>query len=147
MPLRTQRDEGVSLNLTPLIDILFLLIIFFMVGTRFTELSEAERNIDLQVPEVARAGALTPPPRKREINVFRDGRLTLDNVPVSLAQLQNQLVEGKRQYAALGVVVRGDAATVYQHIADVLAACREAGIGDLGISVRVASNEASRNGR
>jgi biopolymer transport protein ExbD len=147
MPLRTQRDEGVSMNLTPLIDIVFLLIIFFMVGTRFTELSEAERNIDLQVPQVAHAGALTPPPRKREVNVFRDGKVTLDNSPVSLAELQDQLAEGKRQYAGLGVVVRGDAGAVYQHIADVLAACREAGIADLGISVRVASSEANRNGR
>ncbi len=141
MALRIQRDDGVAMNLTPLIDIVFLLIIFFMVGTRFTELSEAERNIELNVPRVAEAGALTTPPKKRQINVYEDGRVTLDNVPVSISQLRDELEDGKRQYSALGVIVRGDAAAIYQHVADVLAACRTAGIADLGISVRVARKE------
>ena len=50
MPLKTHLDEQPTLNLTPMIDIVFLLIIFFMVGTKFTEL---ERKIALQVPEVS----------------------------------------------------------------------------------------------
>jgi biopolymer transport protein ExbD len=124
-----------------MIDIVFLLIIFFMVGTRFTELTEAERSIELSVPEVQQAGALTAPPQKRQINVFQNGQVTLDNQPVSLTQLETELADGKRQYDGLGVIVRGDAAAVYQHIADVLAACRSAGIVDLGISVRVAKKE------
>lgn len=49
MPLKTHTDEQPSLNLTSMIDVVFLLIIFFMVGTKFTEL---ERKIGLQVPEV-----------------------------------------------------------------------------------------------
>ena len=141
MPLRVQRDEQPTLNLTPMIDIVFLLIIFFMVGTRFTELSGAERNIELNVPEVQQIGALTAPPKKRQINIFQNGQVTLDNEPVSLKQLETELVDGKRQFDGLGVIVRGDAAVVYQHIADVLAICRTAGIADLGISVRVAKKE------
>ena len=55
MPLKTTRDdEMVSINLTPMIDIVFQLIIFFMAGTKFTEL---ERSIGLQVPQVNNAGA------------------------------------------------------------------------------------------
>ncbi len=141
MPLRVQRDEHPEINMTPMIDIVFLLIIFFMVGPRFTELSEAERNIELNVPEVQQVGALTSPPKKRQINVFQNGHVTLDNEPVSLTQLETELINGKRQFAGLGVIVRGDAAAVYQHIADVLAVCRTAGIADLGISVRVAKRE------
>jgi len=141
MPLRVQRDEQPSVNLTPMIDIVFLLIIFFMVGTKFSELSEAERNIALNVPEVKNAKALTAAPAKRVINVFEDGKVTLDDVPVSLNQLSSQLTEARSQYKALGVVVRGDAAAFYQHVADVLAACNDAEISDLGISVRVAKKE------
>ena len=59
-----------------MIDIVFLLIIFFMVGTKFSELSEAERNISLNVPEVQTARALTAAPKKRIINVFEDGKVT-----------------------------------------------------------------------
>ena len=59
MPLKTHVDEQPTLNLTPMIDIVFLLIIFFMVGTKFSEL---ERKIGLKVPEVAGAEALTAAP-------------------------------------------------------------------------------------
>ncbi len=141
MPLQVQREEQPSVNLTPMIDIVFLLIIFFMVGTKFSELSEAERNISLNVPEVQNAKALTAAPKKRVINVFEDGKVTLDDVPLSLQELSNELTEAKEQYKGLGVIVRGDAAAFYQHVADVLAACNNAEINDLGISVRVARKE------
>ena len=65
----------------------------------------------------------------------------LDSEPMSLEQLEQQLIAARQQYQNLGVVVRGDAAAVYQYIADVLAACRKAEINDLGISVRVARKE------
>ena len=137
MALKTLRDEQPGLNMTPMIDILFLLIIFFMVGTRFSELTEEEKKLDLNVPEVSTASTLTAAPRKRVINVFPDGSITLDEQALSLAELTDVLNQGKQQFADLGVVVRGDAAAFYQHVADVLAACREAEITDLGISVRV----------
>lgn len=141
MPLRIPRDEPPSLNMTPMIDIVFLLIIFFIVGTRFTELSEIEKEIDLNVPAVRDANTLTSPPPKRQINVFREGRITLDNQPVSLEELSTRLANEKREHTGLGVIVRGDSKVVYQQIADVLAACRSAGVADVGISVRVASRE------
>ena len=136
MPLKTQRDEQPQLNLTPMIDIVFLLIIFFMVGTRFSELNEAEKEIELNVPEVAGADALTPAPQKRKINVMRDGTILLDDQPVTLAELQQILTVAKQEYDQLGVIVRGDANSLYQHVAKVLDACRAAKITDLGISVR-----------
>ncbi len=50
MPLKTsQLEEMPALNLTSLIDVLFLLIIFFMIGTKFIE---SERQIELEVPKV-----------------------------------------------------------------------------------------------
>ena len=67
MPLKTLVDDAPTLNLTPMIDVVFLLIIFFMVGTKFTEL---ERTIALQVPQVSSAvplsAAPTPPPNNSD---------------------------------------------------------------------------------
>ena len=99
MPLKTHLDEQPTLNLTPMIDIVFLLIIFFMVGTKFTEL---ERKIGLQVPEVADRGALTAAPERKVVNVYRDGTLSLDRSPVTLDQLTSQLAAARSQYAELG---------------------------------------------
>ena len=69
MPLKTHNDEQPSLNLTPMIDVVFLLIIFFMVGSQYSEL---ERSIELEVPRVTDSGALTAAPEKRVVNVFSD---------------------------------------------------------------------------
>ena len=135
MPLKVHRDDQTSINLTPMIDIVFLLIIFFMVGTKFSELDELERDIALQVPQVTDARALTSAPRKRVINVYRDGRIILDEKPVSIDQLQMELANARLQYQKLGVVIRGDADSRYQNVANVIATCRKADITDLNISV------------
>ena len=135
MPLKTHRDEQPTLNLTPMIDIVFLLIIFFMVGTKF---AEWENKLALKVPQVQETGALAPAPEKRVINVYRDGRISLDGEFVTIEQLTSKLSSVRRQYSGLGVVVRGDADGTFQNVATVLGACREAGITDMGISVRLA---------
>jgi biopolymer transport protein ExbD len=135
MPLKTHLDETPNINLTPMIDVVFLLIIFFMVGTKFTEL---ERKIALRVPEVSEVKALTPAPERRVINVFRDGRIALDREVLSLEELRQRLTAARQEYAGLGVMVRGDADGSFQSVASVLGACREAGVGELGISVRLA---------
>ena len=138
MPLKTHLDEQPSINLTPMIDVVFLLIIFFMVGTKFTEL---ERKIALEVPEVSDVKALTPAPERRVINVYGDGRIELDRVPVSLDELIERLTSARREYADLGVLVRGDAEGAFQNVATVLGACRQAGVAEMGISVRLAQRE------
>ena len=133
MPLKTHQDEQPSLNLTPMIDIVFLLIIFFMVGTKFTEL---ERKIGLRVPEVTDRGALTAAPERKVVSVYRDGRIELDKRPVTLAELTEQLADVRRQYPDLGVLVRGDFRGPYQNVAAVLNACKQAGVRDLNLSVQ-----------
>ena len=138
MPLRMNRDDQVSINLTPLIDIVFLLIIFFMVGTRFSELTEQEKNIELEVPRVSNATALTPAPKKRVINVLKDGQIRLDQRQVTLEELFTELNDVTKQYRQVGVIVRGDANSTYQHVADVIATCKRAEINDLNISVKIA---------
>jgi biopolymer transport protein ExbD len=140
MPLKTHLDEAPSINLTPMIDVVFLLIIFFMVGTKFTEL---ERKIALQVPQVADVKALTPAPERRVVNVYRDGRIALDRDFISMDQLIDTLSAARSEYADLGVLVRGDAEGPFQNVASVLGACRQAGISEMGISVRLAERKAS----
>lgn len=136
MPLKIQRDDQSSINLTPMIDIVFLLMIFFMVGTKFSELNESERDIALQVPAVIGAEALTSAPRKRVINVYQDGRIVMDRKTLTLEQLHQELTSARQQYKKLGVVVRGAGKGEYQNVADVIAMCKKAEIADLSISVR-----------
>jgi biopolymer transport protein ExbD len=133
MPLKTHLDDEPTLNLTAMLDVMFLLIIFFMLGTRFID---DERKIGLRVPEVVDRGTLTAAPARKEVNVYRDGKITLDKKPVTLDELATRLADARRQYSDLGVLVRGDAQGEFQNVAAVLTACKQAGIQDLGITVR-----------
>ncbi|MEN6448866.1 MAG: biopolymer transporter ExbD [Thermoguttaceae bacterium] len=135
MPLKTHLDDEPTLNLTAMLDVMFLLIIFFMLGTRFID---EERKIGLRVPEVVDRGALTAAPARKEVNVYHDGTITLDRTTVTLDQLTTRLAAARRQYNDLGVLVRGDARGEFQNVAAVLTACKQAGIRDLGITVRSA---------
>jgi biopolymer transport protein ExbD len=135
MPLKTQIDETPALNLTSMIDVLFLLIIFFMVATKFDEL---ERNIDVAVPEVSQAGNDSPPPAPLVVIVQSDGQIQLDGTGLSLEDLTSRLAAARAANGSPSVVIRGDAQCAFQHIAAALAACRQAGISELGITVRLA---------
>ena len=135
MPLKTQHDDAPALNLTSMIDVLFLLIIFFMVATKFDEL---ERNIDVAVPEVSQAGEGTSPPAPLVVVVQPDGRLELDGNSVTLDELTARLAEARTALGEPSVIIRGDAQCAFQHVAGALAACRQAGVSELGITVRIA---------
>jgi len=132
MPLKTHHDELPAINLTPMIDIVFNLIIFFMVSTRFTEM---EKKVDLSLPAVGEAAALREVPRSRTINIYRDGSLALDDRAISLTELRSQLAAAHRQIADLEITIRGDGLTHYQNVAAVMTACRQAGIAEMGIAV------------
>ena len=130
-----RNDVSDEIPTSSMADIAFLLIIFFMVGTKF---AEWERKMTLKVPQVKNVGALAPAPEKRIINVYGDGRVTLDREFVSMEELESRLAAAREQYNELGVVVRGDAEGAFQNVASVLGVCRDAGITDMGISVRLA---------
>ncbi|MGD9719764.1 MAG: ExbD/TolR family protein [Pirellulales bacterium] len=138
MPLKQQFEEIPTLNLTAMIDVLFLLIIFFMVGTKFIE---SERQIDLKLPQVRPGDALSAAPEKKVINVYRDGQITLDRKAITLEALTAQLTSARAQYHGLGVLVRGDGASSFERVAQVLTACKHAGIADLSIAVETARTE------
>jgi len=135
--MKMQLDEQPPMNLTAMLDVMFLLIIFFVLNTRFLD---EERQIALRVPTVAdRASPAASTPRKT-INVYRDGTVTLDQAPVTLRELSSRLAAARTRSGQLGILVRGDAQGEFQQVAAVLSACKQAGIDDLGISVRLGEN-------
>jgi len=124
-----------NLNLTSLIDVVFLLIVFFMTASRFTD---PARDIDLKLPEVAEGDSLSMAEKAREVVVHVDGRVTLDGEAVAVADLTPRLRDAVSTGRPPSVVILGDAGAPFQHIAEAMAACKEAGILDLAVSVQVA---------
>ncbi len=125
-------EEDFSLSLTSLIDVVFLLLIFFMVSTTFIDFS---RRLDIRLPE-AKAGSVTGE-RARQflIEVGKDGRITLNGKDVSLSLLERRL-EASRGTEGRTALVRADRSLPYGLIIRVMGLCRAAGIEDIGVAVK-----------
>jgi len=134
MPLKTDSIEEPNLNLTPMIDIVFLLIIFFMVGTQF---SERERELDVQVPAVAQAQPLIALPDEIIINIRRNGEIVLDADVKSIAEVEQVLATARSRFKKQAVMIRGDAQVPYQHVASVLSACHRAKIENVSLATQL----------
>ena len=138
--MKTEEVEEPVLNLTPMIDIVLLLIIFFMVGTKF---SDAERQFEIELPTVSDALPLTELPDEVVVSVAKTGELFLGDTLVTIVELEEQLKVAKSRYADQGVVVRGDATGSYQNVMDILAVCHRVGITNLSLANRVAEEDNS----
>jgi len=135
MPLKTADIEEPSLDLTPMIDIVFLLVIFFMVGTKF---SDAERQFQIKLPTVSDALPLSELPDEIIVSVAESGELFLGEKLITLKDLEQELIVAHKRYNEQAVVVRGDAQGAYQNVMNVLAVCHRIGITNLSLANRLA---------
>ena len=133
MSNRRQNTEEVTINLTPMIDVVFLLVIFFMVGSKF---SEAESRIKVNVPTIGQMRSITRAPDERIVAIGVDGTISLDGDPLSLTQLTQTLREQHANYPGLKVAVRGEATGSLQQTVEVLHAVRSSGVDQIGISTQ-----------
>ena len=118
-----------------MIDVVFLLVIFFMVGSKF---SESESRIQVQVPSVGQMTSIARVPDERVIEVTQEGIIQFDGQPVTLEQLSETLQSQVQSYPALKVAVRGDGANSFQRIAEVLHVVRSSGVEKMDLAARAA---------
>ena len=135
MPLKgADRTEESAINLTPMIDIVFLLIIFFLVGARFTE---QERQYDIQLPSSSEIQPLTGTPDALVINVRQNGTILLGIKPMSLDELETELRDAKENFEDQAVVVRGEGQGLYQPIVNVLGVCHRTQITKISLAYKL----------
>lgn len=133
MPLKTQELEAPTLNLTPMLDVVFNLIIFFMVGTQFVEM---ERQIEVNLPQVDHVQPVSEHRSRKIVNMTADGSYRLGTEPVTLAQLTEKLTQAQQANPQVQAVVRGSRDCHLQSLAEVLDAITAAGIKDIDMEVQ-----------
>ncbi|RMF44147.1 MAG: biopolymer transporter ExbD [Planctomycetota bacterium] len=134
MPLKTSvQEELPTVNLTPMIDVVFLLIVFFMVGTQF---ADDRSHIELQLPGVGRVDSAGMSPVRSEVAVAATGQILLDGTAVSLDELTQRLRNQQAEHRGIQVVVRADGQATHQQVAAVYAAVSRAGVANLKIAVQ-----------
>ena len=126
MNLRPQRKDDVELNLTPLIDVVFLLLIFFMVSTTF----QRESEINLTLPEASEEYTEAEPD---SVNVEIDvqGRIFINEqqlVNSQLLTIREALRDATRDLKDPPVIIKADANATHQMVVKVMDAARQLGL-------------------
>lgn len=130
MKFRRQKIEDVQINLTPLIDVVFLLLIFFMVSTTFNQ--STELTIDL--PQATHTAPATRDIDKVEIVITSDGQFVI-NGKTLINEKVNTLVAGLKEVMAgdftIPLVITADAKSSYDMVLRVYDAAAQLGINKL----------------
>lgn len=135
MRFRRHRREEVQVNLTPLIDVVFLLLIFFMVSTTFTR----ETQLQIDLPESSSDQAL-PEQRALEIMVDGQGHYAVNDQPLlrhdseTLKQALAELAGNRRDQT---VVITGDAQAPHQAMIFALDAVGQLGFTKVSYTTRL----------
>lgn len=131
MRVRTHDPAAeLSLNLAPMIDVVFLLLIFFMVATTF---AQQEKEMSLDLPTAESGDEAQNNPEEIVINLLSDGRMRVMGEDVAEEALESMLVRAARSNPETPVTIRGDRDVVLQRVVSVMDACRRAGLTDIGI--------------
>ncbi len=133
LPLR-ERAASLGFNMTPMIDVVFLLIIFFLVSSH---LAKQEVQLELALPDAASGQDATDDSRPRvTINVLAGGEVLLGGEPVDAEQLERRLqVETSTSGRDLEVRIRSDRRVPYRHIEPIMLACARAGAWNVTFAV------------
>lgn len=117
------RDE---INVTPLMDLTFLLLIVFMITAPMMEF-----GVDVSLPELN--AEVMEEPRAVTVSLNKTGRIYVDREPVAEAELERHLRRLAAQGGALSVRVRGDHRRQYGEVIQLMRAVRNAGIEEVAL--------------
>jgi len=117
-----------ELNVTPLLDLAFVLLIIFMITTPLME-----NSVDLVLPSDNAAKNAVDPAAVQTVSINRDGLIQLNKQSTDLAQLEHDLVALKASRPEVAVVIRSHKELAVQKLIDVMAAVQRAKIGKVGV--------------
>ena len=138
MNFKRQSREEVSVNLAPLIDIVFLLLIFFMVSTTFTK----ENHLNISLPE-ASASASDEIPQSIDILISESGEYSVNGrslVNTQIDTLKSAMTQELNGRDAAPVVITADARTTHESVVRAMDAAGQLGLVNLSITTRQPGN-------
>lgn len=142
MNFRSRRSEDPDLNILPLIDVVFLLLIFFMVTTTFDRDSE----ISITLPEASRE-QVEREPQAVNIDIDREGRVFINERALANAQsgtireALDRAVDNLDERDDPAIIINADAETSHQSVIRVMDAARQLGLRQVTFATRVEQTE------
>jgi biopolymer transport protein ExbD len=131
MKKTSQRSHGTmaELNITPLLDLVFVLLVIFIITT-----PQLMNNLELNLPSGKPPPKNPNPPKIHHIVLDAQGTITLDDATVTVAQLKTQLATLQTGDPGLSVVVKGADTVDYQHMVAVLDTLQQLEISKVGMA-------------
>jgi biopolymer transport protein TolR len=126
-PENGKRHYMSEINVTPLVDVVIVLLIIFMVTAPMMT-----KGLDVKLPKTT-AKSLPQKKKNMVITVNEKGKIYLNKVAVDEVVLRRRLAEMKHEGRAQQVLLKADRAVAYGTVARVVATIREAGIEELGL--------------
>ena len=123
-----------ELNITPLLDLAFVLLVIFIITTAPTS-NDIEIALPSAAPPKKNPG---PKPKINNVAVGKDGAVYFNAAPVTLKELEVTLIDYIKEDPEINIVVRGDSGTDYQKIVEVLDVLTAAGVSKVGLATDTA---------
>ena len=119
-----------DINITPMVDLYLVLLLIFIIMT-----TAGVQGTKVDLPKGSKAPQIGGP-KSKAITINNEGKVFLDTVPVTLAELETKLTDYKAKNPDFPVVVRGDRATQYQMVMDALDVIGRVGVTQIGLATQ-----------
>lgn len=123
-----KKERSADIDISPLIDMVFILLIFFMVSTTFVK----DAKIEMKRPSAA--SATTASTKSLRVTIDRQGAIYLDGVPTKPWMLQSKVRDAFRGGADKTILVVVDARVPVERLVEVVDQCRLAGAADVAVA-------------
>lgn len=131
MKFRRSAPEVIGFQIAPMVDILLVLLCFFIVTWSF---ARKEMALDVKVPAAQSGKDQVSTVNQTVLNVKQDGTIIWNRKPISHAELLPRLQSLARLYPDYAIILRGDERAAYKAIVSVLDICRAAGIWNVAFA-------------
>jgi len=132
MRFRREEEDNFAFDMTPMIDVVFLLIIFFMVSTVFVDFS---RKMDINLP-TSKSSALDESTKTLEVEMSKDKKIFLAGKPLTLLGLETTLAKMELKDKKPSAIIRADKSLPYGDVIQVMGLLQKKGIPDISVAVK-----------
>ena len=139
MKMPNLNTEEAKFAMAPMIDMVFLLLVFFMCASHLS----TQRSLPIEIPTASKGVVPKDRPDRWIVNITPDGAIYSGNTPVTLDELRNAIAAERKADPNLKVYLRADANARHKEVKKVMAAMAEAGIDDFIFGVYTPSGSAA----
>ena len=126
-----QEEEEFEIMMTPMIDCVFLLLVYFLVATSFTKI---EKDITITLPEANNSSVKESGSNEIIVNVRKNGVYVVKQRQVELNMLEEMFKEAKEKDDKPMVIIRGDQYALHQDVVKVMNSCLKEGITNVSVA-------------